>query len=329
MKAQDTAIKWAGTVNEVQIGATRKEQGTRETVVAVGGARSLPGLNYEGPAGHPPAIAVEIWDVAPDTWPAAIRESYGDVVNDAGAWAKKAAELGADLICLRLAGTHPAGADKGADNAAQTVRAVLESVDIPLIVWGCDVEDKDNVVLPVCSQAAKGENCLFGSIKEKNYRTLVASCLADGHKLIAESPCDINIAKQLNILAHDVGFPLENIVIFPTTAALGCGQEFIYSIMERTRIAGLTGDPLMRQPLLCDVGSQAWRTREASSAEEDVPGWGSAQTRGPLWEAITATNYLLAGANLIIMRHPAAIQIAQASIQGLQASGAHKPATVS
>lgn len=315
-------------MNEVRIGATSDEQGTRGRTVTVGGARCVPGADYEGDAGHPPVIAVEVWDASPDTWPAPILECYGDAVNEPGAWAAKAVDLGADLICLRLAGTHPAGADKSADEAAQAVRAVLEAVDIPLIVWGCDVEDKDNVVLPVCSQAAKGENCLFGSIKEKDYRTLVASCLADGHKLIAESPCDINIAKQLNILAHDVGFPLENIVIFPTTAALGCGHEFIYSIMERTRLAGLNGDPLMRQPMLCDVGSQAWRTREASSAEEDVPGWGAAQTRGPLWEAVTATNYLLAGANVLVMRHPEAIQIARTSIQQLQVQE-HDRATVS
>ena len=225
------------------------------------------------------------------------------------------------MICLRLTGTHPAGENRGPDAAATTVKAVLEAVDLPLIIWGCDVEDKDNVVLPVCSQAAKGENCLLGTIKEKNYRTLVASCLADGHKLIAESPCDINIAKQLNILAHDVGFPLEDLVIFPTTAALGCGQEFIFSIMERSRLAALGGDPLLRQPILCDVGVQAWRTREASSSDDDVPGWGPAQTRGPMWEAVTATNYLQAGADLLVMRHPESIRIVRESISRLYGAG--------
>ncbi len=317
MRAKDTAINWNAAVNTVRIGATRNENGTRDRTVTLGGARCVSWMRYEGEPGHPPAIAAEIWDQGAENWPAPIVECYGDVIGDPVAWAKQAAEWGVDLICLRLAGTHPAGGDAGPDKAAAVVKAVLDAVELPLIVWGCDVEDKDNTVLPACSEAAKGENCLFGTIKEKNYRTLVASCLADGHKIIAESPCDINIAKQLNILAHDVGFPLEDIVIFPTTAALGCGLEFIYSAMERTRLAALSGDPLLRQPILCDVGSQAWRTREASTPDENVPGWGSVRVRGPLWEAITATNYLQAGGDLLIMRHPEAIRIVRESINRL------------
>jgi acetyl-CoA decarbonylase/synthase complex subunit delta len=217
-------------------------------------------------------------------------------------------------------GTHPALGNQGPAEAAATVKAVLEAVDLPLIVWGCDAEDKDNAVLPKCSETAKGEVCLFGTIKQKNYRTLVASCLADGHKLIAESPLDINIAKQLNILAHDVGFPLEDIVIFPTTAALGYGQEYVYSIMERGHLAGLGGDPLLRQPVICDVGSQAWRVKEAVANEDTLPGCGPVEERGPLWEGITATNYLRAGADIFVMRHPRAIQILREAIGRLDAA---------
>jgi acetyl-CoA decarbonylase/synthase complex subunit delta len=226
-------------------------------------------------------------------------------------------ELGADLVCLRLAGTHPDGGDRSPEQAVATVKAVLAAVNVPLIIWGCGVEEKDNAVLPKCSEAAKGENCLFGSITQKNYRTLVAACLADGHKLIAESPLDINIAKQTNILAHDVGFPLENIVIFPTTAAMGYGFEYVYSIMERSRLAGLGGDQLLMQPLLCDVGTEAWRAKEATAAEEVLAGFGPAKERGVLWETLTATNYLQAGADLLVMRHPQAVAAVRKAIDRL------------
>ena len=67
------------------------------------------------------------------------------------------------------------------------------------------------------AEAAAGENCLIGTITEGNYKTLTAVCTAYKHKLIAESPCDVNIAKQVNILAQDMGFPVENIVLYPTT----------------------------------------------------------------------------------------------------------------
>jgi len=317
MKTEETARKWAGTINEVTIGATPADGGTRGSTVTIGGSACVPWLPFEGNVGRRPAIAVEIWDKGADAWPETLRNEYGDLLNDPIAWAKRAVELGAELICLRLMGAHPDMGDASPDESAGLVKDVLAAVDLPLIVWGCDVDDKDNVVLPKCCEAAKGENCLFGTIKEKNYRTLVAACLADGHKLVAESPLDINIAKQLNILAHDVGYPLENIVIYPTTAALGYGSEYVYSIMERGRLAGLGGDTLLQQPVVCDVGLQAWRAKEAQASEEALPGFGPADKRGPLWEGLTATNYLPAGADLIVLRHPKAVTFVRESIDRL------------
>jgi acetyl-CoA decarbonylase/synthase complex subunit delta len=317
MKAQDTAQKWTSSVNSVTIGATSADGGTRGKTVAIGGAKCAPWLAYEGDLGRRPAVAIEIWDHVQDGWPEELAKHYGDVMNDPAAWATRAAGFGADLICLRLMGAHPDGANRSPKEAAAAVKAVLEAADLPLIVLGCGVNEKDNDVLPACTQAAAGENCLFGTALEKNYRTLVAACLADGHKLIAESPLDINIAKQVNILAHDVGYPLENIVIYPTTASLGYGLEYVYSIMERGRLAGLGGDPLLRQPVMCDVGIEAWRTKEANASEQTLPGYGPADKRGPLWETLTATNHLMAGAELIVVRHPETVKNTQAAIDVL------------
>jgi len=320
MKAQDTAQTWTSAVNEVTIGATSADGGTRAKTVTIGGAKCVAWLPYEGPVGHRPVVAVEIWDAGAEDWPEELRKQYGKAMDDPVSWAQKAVEVGAELICLRLMGTHPDMGDRGPDEAAAAVKAVLEGVDVPLIVWGCGVDEKENEVLPRCCQAAAGENCLFGTAREKNYRTLVAACLADGHKLLAESPLDINIAKQVNILAHDVGYPLDDIVIYPTTGALGYGAEYVYSIMERGRLAGLGGDPLLRQPVLCDVGIEAWRSKEAYAPEETLPGYGSAEARGPLWETLTATNYLPAGAELLVLRHPKAVEQVKQAVDVLYAA---------
>ena len=322
MKAQDTAQKWTAAINEVTIGATPAEGGTRGKTVTIGGARSIPWLAYEGDVGRRPAIAIEIWDSGAEAWPPLVLEEYGPVVDDPVAWAQRAAELNADLVCLKLMGTHPDMGDRSADQAADTVKAVLSAVDLPLIVWGCGVDDKDNVVLPKCCEAARGENCLFGAIEEKNYRTLVAACLADGHKLIADSPLDINIAKQLNILAHDVGFPLGDIVIFPQTSAVGYGSEYVYSILERGRLAGLGGDPLLQQPVVATVGLEAWRAKEAQAPDEALPGFGPTEERGPLWETLTATNILQAGIDLLIMRHPKAVDNVREALDRMCATAA-------
>ena len=315
MAVPDTKEKWTGAINTVTIGATSEQGGTRSSTVTIGGAACLPSLDFEGERGHQPVIAVEVWDSGGEAFPATLQEAYGDSLKNVADWSKKAVEFGAEMICLKLQGTHPDAGDRSAQQACDDVKAVLEAVGIPLIVWGSGVNDKDNEVLPRCCQTASGENCLFGSITEKNYRTLVAACLADKHKILAESPLDINIAKQVNILASDVGFPLKNIVIFPTTASLGYGLEYVYSIMERGRLAALTGDKLLQQPVLCNIAAEAWRAKEARGSDEEIPGFGPAQKRGPIWETATATNLFQAGADIFVMRHPEAIRMVKESLQ--------------
>lgn len=317
MDIPDVSAKWSGQINSVTIGATADEGGTRGSTVTIGGSAVLPFLGFEGDAGNKPVIAVEVWDGGAEAWPDVLKAAYGDAMASPVDWAKKAVEFGADLICLRLSNAHPDMGDLSGEQCAETVKAVLAAVDVPLIIWGCGVDDKDNDILPAISAAAKGENCLIGTAREKNYRTVVAVCLADGHKLIAESPLDINIAKQVNILCSDAGFDLANMVIFPTTGALGYGIEYVYSIQERGRLAGLGGDKLLSQPVLCDVGFEAWRAKEAktppfaSVTDENRDQWGL------MWESATAAVLLQAGAELLVMRHPKAIENVRAVLARL------------
>lgn len=312
----DTKKTWTGAIKTVTIGATDADGGTRTSAVTIGGATTLPFLSFEGEA-TPPAIALEIWDVAPDEWPDQLKAPFGDATSDPTAWAQKGLELGADLICLRLMGCDPEKGGKSPAEAAETVKAVLGAIGAPLIVWGTGIPDVDNEVFPVVAEAAAGENCLLGTITEDNYKTLVAACTAYGHKLIAESPCDVNIAKQVNILAGDMGFPTEDIVIFPTTGALGYGLEYIYSVMERARLAGLKGDKMLGQPMICDIGMEAWGVKEAKSPVDENPEWGDLDERAPLWEASTAIVYLQSGADLLVMRHPRAIRSIKTTIERL------------
>ena len=104
-----------------------------------------------------------------------------------------------------------------------------------------------------------------------------AIALADGHHLITKAPLDINIAKQVNILTSDMGFPLEKIVTFQATGALGYGIEYAYSIQERQRMAALGGDKMMAMPAICDAGYESWRVKEAKM---DAAEWGPVDDRG-------------------------------------------------
>jgi acetyl-CoA decarbonylase/synthase, CODH/ACS complex subunit delta len=303
----DAKEKWTGTISTLVIGATKEEGGTRTSKVTVGGSGTLPFMRFEGAAASRPAVAVEVWDTPPDDWTAPLTEAWGDAIKSPAAWAKKAVEeCGAELICLKLAGTHPDFGDKTPNQAAATVKEVLKAVGVPLIIWGCENDEKDNNVLPVCSQAAAGEKCLLAAATEDNYKTLVASCLADGHSLVGLSPIDINIAKQINILVSEMGFPLDRVVMYPTTGALGYGIEYTYSIQERGRLAALGGDKMMALPVICMVGQESWRTKESRASAEEQPTWGDAATRGIYWELATAVTLLQAGSDIMVMRHPKA-----------------------
>jgi len=319
MPIPDAKQKWSGQINPVTLGATPAEGGTRGRTVTVGGQTGIPFLNFDGETPHAPAIALDVWDKAPVDWPGPLREVYGDVWSDPAAWARRAKELGADLINLRLAGTHPDEGDRSPEAAVETLRAVLEAVDLPLIIWGCDVPAKDQVVMPKVAEAAQGENCLLGAVTETDYRTLAAAAQAYGHKLIALAPCDINKSKQVNILVNDTGFPLADLVIYPTTAALGYGMEYVYSILERGRLAALAGDRLMAQPVILDVGYEAWRSKEARTGDEAAATWGPIADRGPAWEAVTAAVLLQGGADLLVLRHPRAMEAVRQAIGQLVA----------
>ena len=307
MSIPEITDSYAGAVNRITLGATKENGGSRTSTITVGGSRNVVYGGGKDQAGEKPMVAIDILDSEPSDWPDVLAEPYKDVLDNPAEWAKKCVdEFGADLICLKFDGIHPDKGDKDADHAAKVTGDVLKAVGVPLVLWGCGNDEKDNQVMPKVSGAAKGENCLIGTIKEDNYKSLTAIALADNHHLISEAPIDINIAKQINILASDMGFPLERIVTFQSTGALGYGIEYAYSIQERQRLAALTGDKMMAMPAICDVGYESWRAKEAKL--EDAPGWGDAADRGPMWETATAICLLQAGVDIIRMRHPRAVK---------------------
>ena len=320
MEIADVKEKWTNAINTLTIGATKDEGGTRGKTVTVGGETTLPALTFEGEIPHRPVIAGVVTDVVPEGWPQILKDAIGDVINSPAEWAQKLVEeCGADMISLKLLGADPNEANRSPAECAETVKAVLEAVDVPLIFWGCEDEAKDNEVLPECSQAARGEKCLIGAATESNYRTMAALGQADKHKLIAEAPVDINIGKQVNILLQDAGFPLSDVVMCQVTAALGYGFDYVYTIFERVRIAGLKGDKHMALPQIANCGWEVWKVKEALQDEDLLPGWGKLEKRGPNWETTTATGYLHAGADIVTLAHPASFAAVKGAIESLMA----------
>ncbi|MGC9333359.1 MAG: acetyl-CoA decarbonylase/synthase complex subunit delta [Anaerolineae bacterium] len=313
------AERWTGSVREVTLGATADQGGTRTKTVTVGGETTLPFLHFEGEMPHPPVIGIEIQDSYPADWSPVLLEAWGDAVKDPAAWAKKAEEMGADVIMLKLRGTDAEGKPSSPEQAAATIKAVLQATGLPILVHGPGQAEIDNKLLVAIAEAAPGERLALGLCEDKNYRTIVAGALAHGHLVMASSPIDVNLAKQLNILISDMRLPLDRVLMDPTTGALGYGLEYTYSVMERLRIAALTGDGMTQQPMVCFVGEESWRQKESRVSEGVPDEWGDFEKRGITWEIITAAALLESGADIVVLRHPRTVEVTRDTINRLMA----------
>ncbi len=281
---------WAGSIRTVTLGS-----GTRRPLT-VGGGNGLPLHTFEARFPHRPLLALEVTDVEPLRWPAAVREPWNGVLGQPAAAARRAIqEFGADLVMLHLVGTHPDRGDRSPAQAAADLRAVLDSVDVPLIVKGPGAVPRQNDVLARVAEEGGGEVLALHSACQEDYKTLAAAAVAYGHVLVAESPIDMNIAKQLNILLSDSSVDLNRTLIDPLTGGLGYGLEYTYSVMERIRLAALGGDAMLNSPMICLVGEEAWKAKEAKAP--------TAQT-GIHWEIATALSLIEAGAEILVLRHP-------------------------
>ncbi len=302
MAFQVPTENYSGQIAEVTIGV-------EPNLIKIGGEKALPFYSFEGEIPNKPLVAMEVYDNNPQDWPEESKEPFKEVLDDPVKWSQKCvSDYQADLICLKLISTDPNGEDRSPDEAAEVVKAVIEKVDAPLIVYGTQNVEKDKAVLEKAANAAEGHNIAIGPAQEENYKTITAAAMAAGHNIIAFSPCDLNMAKQLNILISQMGFPKERIIIDPSAAGLGYGLDYVYSIIERLKLAALTqGDEMTRMPVISNLASESWKLKESKVSIEDEPDWGDQKTRAISWEVLTATSFLLAGSDLVVLRHPESV----------------------
>ncbi|MFN3550479.1 MAG: acetyl-CoA decarbonylase/synthase complex subunit delta [Endomicrobiia bacterium] len=301
--------KWSTEIFTLTIGAKENEGGTRNKVLKIGGQKTLPFLKFEGEIPNKPIVAAEVLDFLPeDLWPTFYRQ-FRDLVKDPLLWIKEIEESNPDAICVRLLSCHPDIKNNSKEYLQEFVPEILKITKLPLIILGSGHIEKDAEILPFVAELTKGEKILLGMIVKENYKTIITSLINFDHSVIVETPLDINLAKQLNILITDSGFPLDRIVMHHTTAGLGYGFEYCYSIIERCRLAGLQGDKVMATPIINLVSEEAWKTKEAKSTIEEEPSWGEDEIkRAIVWETTTALGYLNAGADILVLIHPESIR---------------------
>jgi acetyl-CoA decarbonylase/synthase complex subunit delta len=307
---------YTGGVKEITLGDGDK-------AVTVGGETCYPFYQFEGNMPNKPKIAMEVWDMQPEDWPEAAVKPFQDVLSDPAAWAKKCIDdFGAELIVLQLKSIDPNGHDASPEDAAATVKKIAEAIDVPLIVWGCANPQKDEEVLKKVAEVCQDFNLTMGPVEDKNHKGIGAAAMGYNHTIISSSPIDVNIAKQVNILLENLGMPMDRVVIDPTTGGLGYGLEYSYSVMERLRMAAMAqGDDKLQFPLINNLGNEVWKCKEAKLSAEEEPILGDPERRGILMEAVGAISYLMAGSDILIMRHPEAIRMVKSYIDLLVDGG--------
>jgi acetyl-CoA decarbonylase/synthase complex subunit delta len=297
-------ITYSGKIREVTVG-------TGEKKVTVGGETAFPFNLYEGQMPNLPRLAMEVYDTPPEDWPEATLEPFSDVINNPVAWARKCVEdYKAEMICLQLTSTDPNGENRHHVPAAEMVKKVADAINVPLIVWGTANHDKDIEVLSGVSKMCRDKNLILGPVEEADHKQIGSAAIEFNHIVAAATPIDINLAKQLNILLGNLGVPDNKLVIDPTVSGIGYGIEYVYSAMERMRIAALTQqDTKLQFPIICNIARETWKTKEARITAKENPRMGDAKKRGILLEAMSATLLLMAGADILVMRHPDALRL--------------------
>ena len=295
--------KYSGKIREIKIGKPGCE-------VVVGGETGYSFYSFEGKNPNPPKLALQILDIEPEEWAAEAREPFKDVLGDPVAWAKKCVDTyKADIVCLWLQGTDPNGKNLSAEHAAKVAKEVAEAISVPLIVWGTSSDDKNTEVLKAVAESCTGLNVVIGPVTEGNYKQVGAAAIAYKHVVAANSPIDINLAKQLNILLENLGVPNDKILIDPTTGSVGYGMEYCYSIMERIRQAALTqNDDKLQYPVINNIAEEVWKTKEAKLPTKEDPKLGDAGVRAINLESITGLSALQAGSDILILRHPKTLE---------------------
>lgn len=307
-----SSSEWEGEVGTVTLGATAAEGGTRAVSYRIGGDQGLPYTGAPRQGEHQPLIVYEICD-DPTTWSPLVKDAVGDLIDDPGDWAAAAEKTYlADMVSLTLTSTRRRGFDDF-PSINRTVEAVLASTGLPLVIEGPSEPSIESEVFQRCGEAGQGERLLLGTAEATRYRSVAAAALTYHHAMIAQSPIDINLAKQLNILLREVGVPADQIVIDPYTGALGYGFEYSYSAMERIRYAALKGDTDLAMPMICAAGDTL-NVKEI----RDAPAGGQDQM-AICWEVYSCLAAAIAGAAILCVRHPGSVPVLRQALDALWA----------
>ena len=190
-------------------------------------------------------------------------------------------------------------------SAVALLKELLPHVKKPLMIRGINNDEIDKKLLPELIKVLDCES-IIAFATENTYSTITPHVIKGGHRLVIRTPIDINLAKEMNILTHDLGLPLEKIIIDTDIGGLGYGLEYGYSIMEKIKLE--KSDEYLNLPLMSFVSEESLKTKEAKS-DNFSASYGDLENRAIMYEIASATAAVAAGADYVVLNYPPNIQI--------------------
>lgn len=283
-----------------------------------GGGGAFPLHAFDGELPCPPRVCMEMWDTVPDDWSPELVDVFADVWSDPVAWASRLEESGADALYVRLRSADPHGESRPVTEVVERARRIVEAVTIPCLIIGCGDPDTDVRLMPAVAEVLSGHRVAVGNAESDTYQEIGRGTKENGQVVIAYTPMDVSLAKQLNVLLAQSGIADTDIIMDPTCSALGYSFEYAYTVFERDRLAALVqNDAKMQAPLLATVGQETWHVKESRAGDDELPGYGPRYARGILWESVTAMGLILAGADAVVVRHPDSARLIRQAVTAL------------
>lgn len=216
------------------------------------------------------------------------------------------AEKEADIIAVKFDISQDLS-DKKFDEIKNFLKELATVTEKPLILRGVNNNEIDKKLIPFIAQNAPKES-IIAFADENTYEQIVPDVANNNHILVLRSPIDINLAKELNILAIDKGMSPDKILIDPDTGGLGYGLDYGYSIVEKIRLAAFDGDEMLNMPIIVFIGEESYRAKEAKSDTFDK-NWGDFKNRSVMWEISGAVSMISAGANIVVLQNPKSVKV--------------------
>jgi len=192
--------------------------------------------------------------------------------------------------------------------AIEILKNSLPKIKQALMIQGCEDDEIDKILIPELIKNLDRENCIISYANETTYKNIIPQAIDGNHYVVLKTPIDINLAKELNILATDMGLELNRIIMNTDIGGLGYGFEYGFSMMEKIKQEAAKGDEYLDLPILSDVSTESLKTKEAKS-NEFSDSWGDLNTRAKMIELSACAGVISAGANIITVHFPENIPI--------------------